>query len=73
MFSLGMLLGAGVMGLLFGAIAQSFAKRKNQVQLGNTALVVCTIVTVLAAFVGWHYVAGLLTMAGFIVAANIQN
>lgn len=73
MFGIGQLVGAIVLGLLFGAIAQSFGKRKNQQELGNTALAVCTVVTVLAAFVNFHHIAGLLTMTGFIVAINNQK
>jgi 4-hydroxybenzoate polyprenyltransferase len=70
MFVIGQLVGAVVLGLLFGAIAQSYAKGKNQPDLGNIALAICTVVTVLAGFVGFSHVAGLLTMVGFIVAAS---
>ena len=68
MFGVGQLAGAIVLGLLFGAIAQSFGKRKNQPELGNMALVVCTLVTVLAGFLNFQHIAGLITMIGFIVA-----
>jgi 4-hydroxybenzoate polyprenyltransferase len=70
MFAIGQLFGAVVLGLIFGAIAQSYAKGKNQPDLGNMALATCTIVTVIAGFIGFSGVAGLVTMVGFIVAAS---
>jgi hypothetical protein len=73
MFGVGQLLGVIFLGLLFGAIAQSFGKRKNKPELGNMALIVCPLVTFLAAFVNFHHLAGLLTMSGFIVAINNQK
>jgi hypothetical protein len=73
MFGVGQLFGVIFLGLLFGAIAQSFGKRKNKPELGNMALIVCPLVTVLAAFVNFHHIAGLLTMGGFIVAINNQK
>jgi hypothetical protein len=73
MFGLGQLLGLIFLGLLFGAIAQSFGKRKNQPELGNMALIVCPLVTFLAGFFNFHHISGLLTMIGFIVLINNQK
>jgi hypothetical protein len=72
MFGLGQIIGLLVMGLLFGAIVQSFGKRKNQVELGNIGLATCTIVTVLAGFVGLQFI-GLITMVGFILVINSKT
>ncbi len=69
---MGQILGLLVMGLLFGAIVQSFGKRKNQVELGNIGLATCTIVTILAGLVGLQFI-GLIAMAGFILVINSKT
>jgi 4-hydroxybenzoate polyprenyltransferase len=70
MFGAGQLIGAVVLGLLFGAIAQSYGKRKNQPELGNIALIVCTLATILGGLFSFQHLAGLLTMIGFIAAIS---
>ena len=73
MYGLGQMMGLVVMGLLFGAIVQSFGKRKNQTELGNIGLATCTAVTFLAGFAGMHLIVGLVTMTGFILAINAKK
>lgn len=73
MYGLGQLIGLLVISLLFGAIVQSFGKRKNQTELGNIGLATCTVVTFLAGFMGIHLIVGLVTMTGFILAINAKK
>jgi hypothetical protein len=73
MFGLGQMIGLLLISLLFGAIVQSFGKRRNQTELGNIGLVSCTVVTFLAGFMGIHLIVGLATMTGFIVAINAKK
>jgi 4-hydroxybenzoate polyprenyltransferase len=66
-------MGLLVISLLFGAIVQSFGKRKNQTDLGNIGLATCTVVTFLAGLMGIHMIVGLVTMTGFILAINAKK
>jgi biotin transporter BioY len=70
LFGFGEIIGLVIMGLLFGAIVQSYGKSKQQYELGNLGLIVCTVVTFLAGFTGMQLFVGLATMTGFIVAIN---
>jgi|GEM_PF-5163255 len=72
MFGVGQLIGLLVVGLLFGAIVQSFGKRKNQAELGNIGLATCTVVTFLAGLMGLQFI-GLIAMAGFILVINSKT
>jgi hypothetical protein len=72
MFGFGQMIGLLVLGLLFGAIVQSFGKRKNQAELGNMGLAVCTVVTFLAGLIGLQFI-GLITMVGFILVINSKK
>jgi hypothetical protein len=73
MYGFGQIMGLFVISLLFGAVVQSFGRRKNQTELGNIGLVVCTAVTFLAGFMGIHLIVGLVTMTGFILAINAKK
>jgi L-cystine uptake protein TcyP (sodium:dicarboxylate symporter family) len=72
MFGMGQIIGLLVMGLLFGAIVQSFGKRKNQAELGNIGLITCMIVTFLAGLMGLQLI-GLVSMVGFILVINSKT
>jgi hypothetical protein len=69
---MGQLIGLLVLGLLFGAIVQSFGKRKNQIELGNIGFAVSTIITILAGLMGFQII-GLVSMVGFILAINSKK
>jgi hypothetical protein len=73
MFGFGQIMGLAIVSLLFGAIVQSYGKRKQQPELGNTGLVVCTVVTFLSGFAGIHMFVGLATMTGFILAISSKK
>jgi 4-hydroxybenzoate polyprenyltransferase len=73
MFGFGQIMGLAIVSLLFGAIVQSYGKRKQQPELGNMGLIVCTAVTFLAGFAGIHLFVGLATMAGFILAISSKK
>jgi hypothetical protein len=70
LFGFGEIIGLVIMGLLFGAIVQSYGKSKQQYELGNLGLIVCTVATFLAGFAGMQLFVGLATMIGFILAIN---
>jgi hypothetical protein len=72
MYGVGQLVGLLVMGLLFGAIVQSFGKRKNQAELGNIGFAVCTAITILSGLVGLQLI-GLVSMIGFILFINSKQ
>jgi hypothetical protein len=69
---MGQLIGLLVLGLLFGAIVQSFGKRKNQIELGNIGFAVSTIITILAGLMGFQII-GLVSMVGFILVINSKK
>jgi hypothetical protein len=69
---MGQIIGLLVLGLLFGAIVQSFGKRKNQTELGNIGFAVCTAVTILAGLMGLQFI-GLVSMVGFILVINSKT
>jgi uncharacterized membrane protein YeaQ/YmgE (transglycosylase-associated protein family) len=70
---MGQLIGGMFVGLLFGAIAQAYGKRKGQGNLGNMALAVCTIATTICSLFTYPHFIGLLTMTGFIVAISMRK
>jgi L-cystine uptake protein TcyP (sodium:dicarboxylate symporter family) len=72
MYGAGQLVGLLVMGLLFGAIVQSFGKRKNQAELGNIGFATCTTITILAGLMGLQLI-GLVSMIGFILFINSKQ
>jgi hypothetical protein len=70
LFGFGQIIGLVIMGLLFGAIVQSYGKSKQQYELANLGLIVCTVATFLAGSIGMQLFVGLATMTGFILAIN---
>ncbi len=73
LFGFGQIIGSVIMGLLFGAIVQSYGKSKQQYELANLGLIVCTVATFLAGFAGIHMFVGLATMTGFILAISSKK
>jgi uncharacterized membrane protein YraQ (UPF0718 family) len=70
MFGVGQLLAVFVIGLLFGAIVQSQAKKKGLNDLGNLGLGSCIAVSFIGAALGWGWFPALLTMIGFLIRIN---
>lgn len=70
LFGFGQIIGLIIMGLLFGAIVQSYGKSKHQYELANLGLIVCTVATFLAGLVEMQLYVGLATMTVFILMIN---
>lgn len=70
MFQSGQLIAMLVMGLLFGLIVQSQAKKKNQTDLGNLGLGACIATSFIGGALNMAWIPSCLTMIGFLFAVN---
>lgn len=70
MFNLGQLIAMLVIGLLFGLIVQSQAKKNDQDQLGNLGLGTCVAMSFVGSSIGMGWIPALVTMILFLVAVN---
>jgi 4-hydroxybenzoate polyprenyltransferase len=73
MFASGQLIAMLVMGLLFGLIVQSQAKKKNQTDLGNMALGACIATSFIGGAINMGWMLSCLTMIGFLFAVNSKS
>jgi uncharacterized membrane protein YeaQ/YmgE (transglycosylase-associated protein family) len=69
---MGSLIGLLVMGLLMGAIAQSFAKKKRQEQLGPICLIGCVVAAFISNMLGLSWILAAVAGIGFMGYAQVQ-
>jgi uncharacterized membrane-anchored protein len=73
MFSLGQLIGMGIMGLLAGLVTQNFAKKRHQERLGNIGLISCIVAAFVGGLMGMYWGLAAVTALGFIAYIQVKT